>query len=141
MLIIAVIAITGISCSAKNSKKITTGQMPAEVSAFVNTHFGDKVISEVIRDSDNGITEYEIKFKGGDEIEVYADGAWKEIDCRKSHVPAALVPDKIAEYVAANYPNEKIIKIDRDYNGYDIELSNRLDIDFNIEGDFLHIDH
>ena len=45
-------------------------------------------------------------------------------------MPAAIVPEAIGKYVADNYASLTIVQIERENYGYDIELSNGLDIRF-----------
>ena len=58
----------------------------------------------------------------------------ENIDCKHSNiytsVPAELIPIEIANYVKASFPNEDIIKIDKDHRDWEIELNNRLEIKF-----------
>jgi len=42
--------------------------------------------------------------------------------------------------VKANFPDSQIVKIDKERGGYDIELSNDLDLRFNAKGKVLGID-
>ena len=45
-------------------------------------------------------------------------------------MPNALIPVEIANYVKASFPDEDIVKIDKDRRDWEIELSNRLEIKF-----------
>jgi hypothetical protein len=55
-------------------------------------------------------------------------------------VPAVLVPQLIATYVSTNFPGEIIVKIDKERHGYDVELSNDLDLKFNKKGMLIGMD-
>ena len=55
-------------------------------------------------------------------------------------VPAALIPTAIAQYVKTNFPNNIITKIEKKYNGYDIELETDLELKFDKSGKFLYAD-
>ena len=48
-----------------------------------------------------------------------------------SAVPDVLVPEQIKAQVNARYPGAVIIRLKKDRTGYDIKLSNGLDIEFN----------
>ncbi|MFS6555305.1 PepSY-like domain-containing protein, partial [Parabacteroides distasonis] len=56
---------------------------------------------------------------------------WEEIDCKATAVPASVVPAKITQYVKANYPQVKVLQIDKKRNGYEVKLSNRMELEFN----------
>ena len=66
----------------------------------------------------------------GTELEFDQSGAWTDVDCKNKAVPAAIVPEAIGQYVADNYASLTIVQIERENYGYDIELSNGLDIRF-----------
>ena len=55
-------------------------------------------------------------------------------------VPTALVPAAIKQYVNSNYGNCMITKIDKERYGYDIELSNDLELKFNRQGALIGMD-
>jgi hypothetical protein len=100
------------------------------IQQFVSTYFPKATI--LLTQRDDG--EYEVRLSDGTEIEFTRKGEWKNIDCKHSNiytsVPAELIPVEIANYVKASFPNENIIKIDKDRRDWEIELSNRLEIKF-----------
>ncbi|MBC8644054.1 PepSY-like domain-containing protein [Flavobacterium lindanitolerans] len=55
-------------------------------------------------------------------------------------VPTAIVPEAITTYVTANYAGQTINTIEIERTGYDIELSNGLDLVFDSRGQFIRID-
>jgi hypothetical protein len=62
------------------------------------------------------------------------------VDCRYGEVPAAVIPESIKKYIQANYPGEKVHKIERDRNNYEVKLSNRLELTFNQDFNIIDID-
>ena len=58
----------------------------------------------------------------------------------KKSVPGEIVPPEIARYVGQNYPKQRIVSIDKESGGYEVELSNGLDLKFNKAGQFKRID-
>ncbi len=84
-------------------------------------------------DRDASETTYDVHFADGRSVEFDGKGNWKDVDCTPSGaVPAAIVPDQIAQYVAGNYPVEVYIyEISRDRHGWDVSLSNGRDLEFN----------
>lgn len=54
----------------------------------------------------------------------------KEIDCERNAVPDAVVPQQIKDYAAKNYADKKIVKIECNSYGYEIELDNGVEIKF-----------
>ena len=67
----------------------------------------------------------------GTKIEFSRKGNWEEVDCRYSEVPAAVVPAPIANFVSENHPDARVLKIERDRRGYEVKLSNRVELSFN----------
>jgi hypothetical protein len=45
-------------------------------------------------------------------------------------VPAALVPTEIADHVSQLHSEQRIVKIAKDHRGWEIELSNGIEIEF-----------
>ena len=83
---------------------------------------------------------YEVIFTDGAKAEFYKDGEWKEVDCRYSSVPAAVVPAQIAQYVSGHYPDASIVQIDRDKHDYEVKLSNGLELTFDLKFNLIDID-
>ena len=67
-------------------------------------------------------------------------GEWKSIDTNLKSVPATFVHKSIADYVKKNYPDTFVSKIERDSRGYDVELSNHMDLKFDTNGNFVRFD-
>lgn len=102
----------------------------AAIQQFVSTHFPQATILYSQRDEG----EYEVRLSDGTELDFTRKGEWKNIDCKHSNiynaVPADLIPAEIANYVKTSFPNEDIVKIDKDYRDWEIELSNGIEIKF-----------
>lgn len=128
-----------VSLSARD-EIISEQQLPAAAKTFVKQYFKNRTVSLAKKDVDPGSTSFDVVLNSGTKIEFNAKGEWKEVDCAPAAVPAALVPAAIAKYVKANYANLKIVKIERDAAGYDIELSNDVDLQFDKQGNFVRID-
>ena len=65
---------------------------------------------------------------------------WERVDCFNMSVPMQIVPTAIANYVNSHFAGEEIVKIDKESYGYEIELSNGIEIKFNHLGELLYID-
>ncbi|MBQ7441272.1 MAG: PepSY-like domain-containing protein [Prevotella sp.] len=51
-----------------------------------------------------------------------------------------MIPEVIKQYVNENFPESIITKIEKERYGYDIELSNDLELKFNKQGYILRMD-
>ena len=55
-------------------------------------------------------------------------------------VPAALIPVKIREYVAVHYPEVKYLEYEVDKTGYEVKISNGLELRFSTSFRLVDID-
>ena len=83
---------------------------------------------------------YDVIFTNGDKIEFDGRGKWTDIDCKRSQVPDALVPTTIGTFVKKNYPQATILKIEWNRRTYEVELSNRLELEFDKSFRLIDID-
>ena len=139
-------------------------QLPAAAQTFIQKTFPGQTVSYAKIDFD-GRKTYEVRLSNGTEVEFDKNGTWDKVDCNHSAVPANLVPANIATYVKSNFPGATIVtvptnlvpaniatyvksnfpgativKIDKERYGYDIELSNDLELKFNKNGKMLRVD-
>lgn len=135
-LILALVFATTISACGKEDKPIQKSQLPKNSQEFVDQHFADLQIAHIIKDYDS----YDVKFTNGYDVEFNKKGEWKEVDCELDAVPAAIIPTNIADYVKTNFATSFIVRISKEYNHYDVELSTDLDLEFNLDGTYRRID-
>lgn len=132
-LIIALIGLVIFQANAMadNEKPITVSQLPATAQQVIKKHFSKKKVALVKMETGIFDKSYDVVFTTGEKIEFDKKGNWKEINCKLSFVPTALIPAKIVNYVKSNYPGTKILKIEKDTKEYDVKLSNLIEITFN----------
>ena len=119
------LALTNTSCNGKKTKVIND---------FVRAYFPDTEVIANIKDGldrDVTLSDYtQIGFDGN----LFGNLKWEEVDCRHASlsttVPAALVPVEITNYVNRIHGSQSITKISKDNRGWDIELSNGIEIEF-----------
>ena len=128
-----------VTCLA-DDKIIPVEQLPAPAKTFVKKYFPQATIEYATKDTEFMGTTYEVRLSDGTEGDFDKKGNWDNVDCKTKAVPASLVPAAIAQYVKAHYPNTVIVKIDKERGGYEIELSNDLDLKFNSKGKLIGID-
>lgn len=119
------------------AKAITVEQLPDTSSTFVEQFFPGIEVVYAEKDEDDGIITYELTLADGTEIEVDANGNWIEIECFRRALPDGIVPQPIVDYVAQNYPNGVIVTIERDDNGYEIELRDGTELKFDNDLNFV----
>ena len=126
------------SCSAKDII-VKVQDLPQTVQSFLAAHFSNIGVAVAIKDGH----EYEIRMDNGWEMEFDNKGQWEKIDCKRDEVPASvtsLIPESIVTYLSSNFEKAFITEITKDHSGYDIELSNGLDLEFSSNGRFKKID-
>ncbi len=116
--------------------------LPAAAQTIVKNNFKAGV-SHIKIDKDFGrVSEYDVVLTDGSEITFDSKGNWKDIEMRaNASVPAALVPEAIKAYVKQNQKKVKITGIEKNRSGYEVELSNGVEMKFNSEGKFIRYDN
>lgn len=129
------------AASAKDTYAHDASVLPEAARTTIANNFKSKV-SVVKIDKDFGrISEYEVTLTDGTEISFDSKGNWENVETNNAKsVPAGFIPKAISDYVAKNQPNTRIVGIDKERNGYEVELSNGVDIKFNKDGQFVRYD-
>lgn len=112
--------------------------------SFVETHFPENTVVSVEKKNapDSDGTLYEVRLNNGMEIDFSAECVWTDIDGNHQPIPNALIPAAILTYVQENYPSPLFIEgIDKEPYGYQVEISNDIDLKFDAEGTFIRIDN
>lgn len=128
-----------ISCDDDDDKTISKDDLPASAQTFVQTHFSSQEIRRVEKDNDS----YDVYLANGFEIDFTLAGEWDDIDGKGKELPAsiiALLPASIPTYITENYPNQLIVEINKENFGYEIDLDNNIELEFDTNGTFLRID-
>lgn len=136
----ALLALDLFVACADNDRPIAVTELPQTAQQFLDTHFADRKVVLAKKDSDLFDATYEVMFADGSKVEFLKNGQWKEVDCMNAPVPASVVPSRIADYVAQRYPDASVVQIDRDKRDYEVELSNRLELKFDLDFNLIDID-
>lgn len=125
---------------ADNDKPIQVNQLPQQAQQFIKQHFAGSNVAMAKVESDWWDKSYDVIFTNGNKVEFDKKGNWKEVDCKHSSVPLPIVPTAILKYITANYPAVKILKIDRDKKDYEVKLSNKWELKFDLQYNLIDID-
>lgn len=112
--------------------------VPDAIVNFINSNFSGATINGTERDNEDG--EIDVYLSDGSKVEFTANNEWKKISCPGKGVPSALVPTAITNYVKSNYNSALIYKIDKNYNTYEVQLNNGVELHFGSNGQFLGMD-
>ena len=110
---VSVLAFAGVASA--DDKPITFEQLPAKAQQFIKTNFPQEKIAITTKDVDIFGDSYDVLFASGTKLEFTDSGEWKEIECN---------------YVTGTYPGAKYVKIEKGRNGYEVELTNGLELTF-----------
>ncbi len=120
---------------------VTKDDLPKEAHFFLAKNFTNERVVTVEKDIYAGKTDYEIKLSNGTELEFDEKGEWKEVDGKdKAAIPQEFIPKKITQHIMEHFAPNKVSKIEKDRNKYEVELTNGMDLEFSLNGDFLRID-
>ena len=87
------------------------------------------------------VDDYEVVLTDGTEVKFDRNGNWEEVEvAANKRVPEALVPAGIRNYVSDNQHGTRIVGIEKSRKGYEVTLSNGVEIKFNREGQFIRYD-
>lgn len=125
---------------ADTDKPIQIGELPTKAQTFITTYFKTLKVAMAKQETDLFFKSYDVIFTNGEKLEFDKSGDWTEVKCTASEVPSQIVPEAIRSYIKTNYPNEKILQIERDKKEYEIKLSNRWEIKFDSQFRVIDID-
>ena len=107
--------------------------LPENSETFVKTNFPNATVSHKERDDD----EYEVILTDGTEINFFLNGDWKKVDGNFHPLPDAVIPTEVMDTVKRMYPDVSVIEIKKEYYGYEVKLTNRMELEIDNKGKFL----
>lgn len=126
---------------ANDDKPIKVTQLPQSAQQFIKSHFGNSKVAIAKMETDWLDKSYDVIFTDGNKLEFDKQGNWKEINCKYSAVPTSVIPAPILKYGSDNYPDAKVLKIERDKRDYEVKLSNRWELKFDLQFNLIDIDN
>ncbi|CAM3410555.1 PepSY-like domain-containing protein [uncultured Empedobacter sp.] len=137
-----------VTTSCNNDDDTTTTEtvelktLPEEGRSFVTTYFSGIEIARIEKHSPAKIdgTMYEVDFVNRDEIDFDQNGTWLKVEAEGNRsIPTGFILPSIVSYINTNYPTLKINQIEKTYEGFEVELTNDLDLIFNASGEFIRV--
>ena len=127
--------------TACSDKPVAVEQLPEPVKAFIQQYFPGQTISYAEKDVELTGSKYDVVLADGTRVDFDTDNVWEKIECTMaSPVPTALIPAPIVAHIQTNFPDAMILKIDKDHDGYEVELANGLELKFNKQGVLTEMD-
>lgn len=126
--------------SCDKEETVAPADLSSEIKAYVSTHFSTSTISSAILNTEGFTKTYDVSLS--DDVQLEFNNKYEIIDIDAMHeLPASVVPDKIKQYVATNYPSNKVVGWELERKNQQVNLDNDLDLEFTMQGDFIRIDH
>lgn len=124
-----------------DSYTINRDKLPEQAREMLDTYFPKAKIGMIKVDKHLlKKTDYDVKLVNGTKIEFNNAGKWTSVDCKNRQVPDGLVMKTIRNYVKKNGNGAFITKIENKLSGYEIELSDGVEMKFNKLGILTHIE-
>ena len=150
LITIALLFATTASFAACDKEQfIAESKLPAESRAFLKTHFDGVEVLRAVKEIDGLEKDYSVYLKNGFEVDFRRSGAWDQVEGHREALPESIIgilPDGIPAFVAENYPDHPIVKVNREHWGYEIELGRisgqggDIELDFTESGEFFRYD-
>ena len=127
---ILAISLSAVSFAKADDIPVTFAQIPAEAQAFIKTTYPDEKVSYAMVDDDFIRPDYTVVLASGIQVRFNNDGSLEKIEARGG-VPASVVPVQIRDYVKMYVPEAVIVEYEVGRFGYEVKLSNRMELNFN----------
>lgn len=129
------------AASARDDISRDVAVLPASARTVLTNNFKARV-SFIKNDKNLGmINDYEVILDDGSEITFDKNGNWKDIEVRSNKtVPSSFIPANITNFVKKNQKNSNIVGIEKDRNGFTVDLANGVEIKFDKNGNFVRYD-
>ncbi len=138
---VVVLAIAvSINANAGIEKAIQPEQLPTAAQQLLKTHFKGQKVALANMETEFLGKSYDVVLTNNTQIEFDSKGEWTNIECTSATVPAALIPIQIKNKVKELYGTDEIKEIERDRRGYDVKLTNGMDVEFDKKFQVVEID-
>ena len=124
-----------------SDKPVMPTELPAPVMSFIQQTYPGQTITFAQKDLELTGWKYEVFLADGSHVEFDTDDTWDKVESPMTQpVPAQLIPAPIATHLQANFPGAFVTKIDKERNGYEIELATGVELKYNKQGALMEMD-
>lgn len=126
------------SASARDTYSHDVNVLPKAAQTVLSNNFKAKVNHIKIDKEFGRVSEFDVVLNDGTEITFDKNGNWKDVEVKiGSSVPSFFIPNTISNYIKNNQKKAAVVGIEKNRSGYDVELSNGVEMKFNSEGKFI----
>ena len=137
----ALVIATAFGASAKDTYSHDPSTLPQSARTTIKNNFTSEISLIKIDNEFGRISDYEVILTDGTEIKFDRNGNWEDVECSLNNtVPASFIPSQVATFVKKNQPDTHIIGIEKDRRGYEVQLSNGVEMKFDKQGQFQKYD-
>ena len=129
-----IVVTTLLSTGCEKETTINEHQLPEQAKLYLITHFSSQRISKTIRDKEGNTTTFEVLLANGINIDFDKNGKCISMDGHGQKLP-----DNILIYVQTHYSDHFITDWGFESFGQKVELSNEIELGFDLNGNFLRI--
>lgn len=138
---LALVVAVALGATARDSYTHDASVLPEAATTTIANNYKAKVSLVKVDKKLGRVDDYEVILTDGSEITFDRQGNWKDVEAtRNGSVPSYFVPKGVSDYVAKTHNGMKIVGIEKERNGYEVELSNGIDIKFDRNGSFVRYD-
>lgn len=138
--IVMLVGLVFMASSFTYDKYVAPNSLPQTAQQFLQKNFSDRQVALIEKDVQFLGVKYEVTLNDGSEIDFDTKGEWIKIDCIHQAIPTSAVPETINNYVSANFPAASIVEINKGHRIIKVELSNNIDLRFNMQGQIVGYD-
>ena len=115
-------------------------KLPVKAQEFIKTYFKDYKVSYILTDKEFADVDYKVRFEDGTEIEFNAKGEWTDVSGKQNCIPTGFILTEVTDYVNTVHQDACITDVEKEYNRITVELSNKLELEFNSKGKLISYD-
>ena len=126
-----------LSLTGCTDRAVTPDQLPESITSFIQQNFPGTNLTYA--ESERCLTgkTYDIVLSDGTRIDFDTSGEWDKIEGTVTNpVPTHFIPETIVAHIQGQFPDAMILKVDKEKNGYEVELANGLELKYDKKGVF-----
>lgn len=139
-LLYSVLALMLVLPVAAEEKEIPFEKLPEKAQKVISKAFPEGKVKKVEIERRASLIQYEVKMAGGAKLQFSKDGTFTECECTKGSVPEVLIPAKIKDFMAKEFPDREIRRFEHDSKLYEVLLDNGDELSFNSSYRLIDID-
>ena len=143
-LALCVLVLTFASCNKDDNNEtnvnLSEADIPVAIKTYISTHFASNTINSAISETENNEITYDVFLSDNIILEFNKNFEITDID-DDSQLPNSVIPQAILDYIALNYANNFCTDWELENNHQQVQLNNNVELEFNLNGDFLRVDN